>query len=340
LSSDHQPSETKTHHDKRRRLRHSRDHDREKKGDILLCWKRKGTFYFVEASDTLSRPKAPKKENVPFFDCSQPSRVIQIVGGVALSALFVGRVPLFGVANSALLWTDDVAVQEQFASISVTALPTRFDSLAEPFRAQPLNRNEQPMPSKFNAITHGLTAKIPLDPEEFELQARAVKDWIDELGCSCNAEKALIAGAAEAEVRRNRCIRAHEAALRINHAENHREWIKKQRQGVRKLAQSLKTNPGQTLEALEETSYGCEWLLNHWKSIDAFLAQGVMLSPEQGLQIMQLSGYLALTPGPDSFHEPKRLWALQWVAVHGEKKPDHQETYLPMPSVHEQPSES
>jgi hypothetical protein len=179
------------------------------------------------------------------------------------------------------------------------------------------------MPSKFNALTHGLTAKIPLDPEEFTLQARAVKTWLDELGSICEPETALIAGSAEAFVRRDRCNRAEAAALKISHAENQRNWIKRQRQSVRKLAQSLKTNPTQTIEALEETSYGCEWLLNHWKSIDAFLAQGVMLSPEQGLQMMQLSGYLALTPGPDSLHEPKRLWALQWVAVHGDQPPDN-----------------
>jgi hypothetical protein len=169
--------------------------------------------------------------------------------------------------------------------------------------------------SNLNALTHGLCAALPINPEEFTAMSQAIQEWTDEYGCTSPVETSLIKSAAAASVRHSRCLRAEEAAMRISHAEAQQRWIGKRRQRVRKLAQSLSTNPTETIELLESSSYGCEWLISHWKSIDAVLAQGLSLNHDQQVQAMQLAGYFGQTPGPDAATDARQLWAMLLVAV-------------------------
>jgi hypothetical protein len=173
------------------------------------------------------------------------------------------------------------------------------------------------MSSPLNALTHGLTSNHLLDDHERDLMANTIQFWIDEHGSTCDAEATILASAAMGKVRADRCVRAETAALKLAKTEAQRRYLERQRHRVRKLAQSLPTEPSHTLEALEATGYGCDWLIRQWQSIDTALAQGIRLCTAQRTMCMQLCGYYDIAPGPDADLQVRLIWGLLQIAVNG-----------------------
>lgn len=163
---------------------------------------------------------------------------------------------------------------------------------------------------QLNALTHGLTASSPLNPDEAAAYDRAVDAWANELGSCCEVEMALIRRAAISSVRLDRCARAEMAALALSARDAERDLLATRRRAARKTAQSLAKRPRPTVDALRSTPEGCDWLIARWLDIDAHLEHGLAPDDDTASRILLLTGRPGVQPGPDA---PATALALWWL---------------------------
>ena len=138
-------------------------------------------------------------------------------------------------------------------------------------------------PRPRNALVHGLTSRMPDGEAEVRQAREAAERWTLEFGPTVEPEGALVRAAAEAHARIERIRVADEAALRIAADRAVERWNRKRAHAARRRAQELSKNPVETIEALEASSAGCDWLVRRWVEIDGMIARGQPLhSPHHG----------------------------------------------------------
>jgi hypothetical protein len=151
--------------------------------------------------------------------------------------------------------------------------------------------------------------------KETALLDNTAKAWIEELGPSCGLEAEIIQAIATAAVRMNRCSRVESAAMPAAIREAKRRHVERRQHRVRKLAQDLATDPANTLKKLEQSSYGCDWLLRHWRQVEQNLGHNNKLPMKDCDQILLLCGYDPDNkPSPDADDAHRRLWGLLLMA--------------------------
>src|SRR5690242_19674074 len=87
-----------------------------------------------------------------------------------------------------------------------------------------------------NAVTHGLTARLPLCEEDAEHNRLVVEDLTTKHMPETVAEEALIRAAAIEHVRYLRCDQADEAQLAPNSRAALAEWKERRRHAIRSRA--------------------------------------------------------------------------------------------------------
>ena len=126
----------------------------------------------------------------------------------------------------------------------------------------------------------------------------------------------------------------NETAMEGDAVEAVRRWEAKQRHRVRRKAQDLKDDPVNVVADLEASSFGCDWLIRRWRSLDGSLQLGISWGRQSLEEVLRLLGY-AQPMAPTSAGDPAaiRLWTLAVRASGGlVKAGDH---FRPDPAVPE-----
>jgi len=160
-----------------------------------------------------------------------------------------------------------------------------------------------------NALKHGLTSAKPLTKDEVKLYNETVESWIDQSGAGDGIEGALMQRAAVAMLQLRRAERAEVKALQKNVRKAVSRWTKKRRHAVRRKAQDLRDDPAGIIEELEASSFGCDWMIGHWKNLRSELEAGRAWSLEDFQQAVRLLGRDVRPPNPEDA-PISRLWEL------------------------------
>jgi len=172
---------------------------------------------------------------------------------------------------------------------------------------KPMPRAPEYQPARQPALSHGLTAELPVSEEEARLLEQTVEAWAYQAGAESDIEHAYIRKAALASLRLRRCERAEIEAMDRNVRQALRDWSKTKRRNMRKKAQELESDPAGTLEELESCGYGCDWVLGRWKALARALERGEPWRFEPFRQAMWLTGRPMQEPATDDT-EGRALW--------------------------------
>jgi len=126
-----------------------------------------------------------------------------------------------------------------------------------------------------NALKHGLAGQgIVLPEEERGRFAGRLGTWAEELDARGDLECFLVARAALASVRLDRCTRVETAALegRQGWARHDDAVERRGRDAVQAHAHALAHDPAGALSKLGATAAGCQWLRAEWAGLRAALA--------------------------------------------------------------------
>ncbi len=144
--------------------------------------------------------------------------------------------------------------------------------------------------SRRNRLRHGLAAETVVTDDERAALAESL-DALSELFTPDHIVEAdLVRRTAVARVRLRRCEAARESRLDGDTRDALRNWDEKRRKRLRRQAQRLRTHPASTLNTLEQSAFGCDWLIHHWQGLDAPLAAGRPWTAEQTAQAFLLVG--------------------------------------------------
>ena len=194
--------------------------------------------------------------------------------------------------------------------------------------------NEGKEKSRRNGWKHGMAAVVVVPEEETAAFEAARAEWNRQIKPDDIAEESLVEQMATADVRMKRCARVAEAAMEGDAIEAVRRWEAKRRHRVRRQVQDLKDDPVNVVADLEASSFGCDWLIRRWRSLDGSLRLGIALGRQNLEEALRLLGY-AQPMAPTSAGEPAaiRFWTLAIRASGGlVKAGDH---FRPDPAVTE-----
>ena len=165
--------------------------------------------------------------------------------------------------------------------------------------------------SRRNGWKHGMAAVVVVPEEETAAFEAARAEWTRQFGPENVVEESLVEQMAAADVRMKRCARVAEAAMEGDAIEAVRRWEAKRRHRVRRLAQDLKDDPVNVVADLESSSFGCDWLIRRWRSLDGSLRLGIALGRQNLEEALRLLGY-AQPMAPTSAGDPAaiRFWTL------------------------------
>ncbi len=175
--------------------------------------------------------------------------------------------------------------------------------------------------SRRNALRHGLAAEVLVPEADRGAVAAAVAEWNHEVWPENVAERAVIRRMAVADVRLQRCEQATEQNLESTARSAVDRWRLRKQNAARKRACALKTDPLNTLLDLEDSAFGCEWLIRRWSALDRVLEQGLGWSDDDRETSMRLIGYVPVAPGPDGAPEARQMWRLGRLASGLEVEP-------------------
>lgn len=175
--------------------------------------------------------------------------------------------------------------------------------------------------SRRNALRHGLAAEVLIPETDRGAVAAAVAEWNHEVWPENVAERAVIRRMAVADVRLQRCEQATEQNLESTARSAVDRWRLRKQNAARKRACALKTDPLNTLLDLEDSAFGCDWLIRRWSALDRSLEQGIGWSEADRETSMRLIGYVPVPPGPDGAVEARRMWRLGRLASGLEVEP-------------------
>ena len=150
--------------------------------------------------------------------------------------------------------------------------------------------DDRPAPNR-NAVRHGLAAEFPQSKHEADRLRILKATFTARLRPADEVEKALIARAASAVIRLERCEDAERAVEGPNFAAALRDWERDRRHAVRRRAQSLGEDPAGTVAVLEQSAFGCDWLLRKWGQLRTFVADRRGWTTEATRLALQLLGH-------------------------------------------------
>ncbi|WP_169976374.1 hypothetical protein [Tautonia rosea] len=175
--------------------------------------------------------------------------------------------------------------------------------------------------SRRNALRHGLAAEVLVPEADRGAVAAAIDEWNHEIWPENVAERAVIRRMAVADVRLQRCEQATERNLEATARSAVDRWRLRKQNAARKRACNLKTDPLNTLLDLEDSAFGCDWLIRRWSALDRTLEQGLGWTDDDRDTSMRLIGYVPVAPGPDGAPEARQMWRLGRLASGLEVEP-------------------
>lgn len=145
--------------------------------------------------------------------------------------------------------------------------------------------------SRFNALTHGLSAQLPeafeVDRQEFDADKAR---WHNELKPKGNLQFEWVETMAVENIRVKRARTLFYASIR-NHAERAYDmWDSDRRNQVEEIATGLTKNPSRTISRLEKLPQGCDWLINRWEQLEICLRDNQTLTADRDSMMSDLLG--------------------------------------------------
>ena len=167
--------------------------------------------------------------------------------------------------------------------------------------------------SRRNGLKHGLSAEV-LVPEEDQARYEAqLIRWNREAGPDNVVEEHLIRRAAVGSVTLDRMDTSREETREETAREAVSSWEAKRQARARRKAQDLDKDPSNVVLDLEATSFGCDWLIRQWQSLDAPLRLGKGWDLRALNRAQRLLGLPEGIPGPDAEPTIRLLWILAAV---------------------------
>jgi hypothetical protein len=144
--------------------------------------------------------------------------------------------------------------------------------------------------SSQNAVTHGLRCET-VEPEGQRalIDARLV-EWAADLRPDGVAQEWMVRRAVAASVRLDLCLEAEVARRQAAAERAEAKYVREAKAKVRKLAEALPHDPGRTVESLEATAFGCDWLLDEYAGMarDLSTSDGYLGKVERLRAVMML----------------------------------------------------
>ena len=164
--------------------------------------------------------------------------------------------------------------------------------------------------SRRNGLRHGFAAEV-LVPEGDRAKYEAeLARWEREAGPSNVVEEHLIRRAAVGSVNLDRIEEARQESRESTACEAVECWERRKRASARRKAQELSRDPSNTVQDLEATAFGCDWLIRRWEALDAPLRIGKAWGHQTVAEAQRLLGLPEGTPGVDAEPEVRDLWRL------------------------------
>ena len=169
--------------------------------------------------------------------------------------------------------------------------------------------------SRRNGCKHGLAAAVVVPVEEAKALETAIAAWSKQIEPADLAEEALVHQMATADVRMRRCATIAENAMEGDAIAAVRRWENRRRHSIRRKAQDLKKRPAVTVDELEASSFGCDWLIGRWTDLDSRLRLGFSWDEMKLDDALLLLGFD--TPAPTAHGDPQArwLWSVAQVAA-------------------------
>ena len=168
--------------------------------------------------------------------------------------------------------------------------------------------------SRRNGLRHGFAAEV-LVPEGDRAKYEAeLARWEREAGPSNVVEEHLIRRAAVGSVTLDRIEAAREETREASAREAVADWERRKQAMARRKAQDLQRDPSNTVQDLEATAFGCDWLIRRWQALDAPLRLGKGWDHQGVAGAQRLLGLPEGMPGVDAEPEVRELWRLAAAA--------------------------
>ncbi|HEV3164494.1 MAG TPA: hypothetical protein VGZ22_10750, partial [Isosphaeraceae bacterium] len=136
--------------------------------------------------------------------------------------------------------------------------------------------------SRRNSLKHGLAGMGSVLPaEDMELFQERRLAWAGEEEPKGQVENYLVAVAALASVKLDRCARNEFAAIAKKRREALRNWQRRQDRRIKRAARPLETDPRAARAELEEFASGCGWLVEQWEELVQALDESGHWTEEQ-----------------------------------------------------------
>jgi hypothetical protein len=168
--------------------------------------------------------------------------------------------------------------------------------------------------SRRNGLRHGLAAEVLIPDEDRLAYEAALARWAREAGPDNVVEHHLIRRAAADSVALDRIERARQDTRQETAREAVAVWEKRQQARARRKAQDLAKDPVNTVEDLEATAFGCDWMIRQWQALQAPLGLGRAWDQRALAKAQLLLGLPEGTPGPDADRLVRKLWILAAAA--------------------------
>ncbi len=146
--------------------------------------------------------------------------------------------------------------------------------------------------SRVNAVKHGLRCQVVEPPDQRQKIAERVAEWTDAMKPADAVQRWLVARAATASVRLDRCVERENLALEENTAAAERAFFRRRRAWARRTGQKLQADPRRAYALLTSSAFGCDWLIARFDDLAADLEMpGGYWSRAEFLRCLLLLGF-------------------------------------------------
>ncbi len=146
--------------------------------------------------------------------------------------------------------------------------------------------------SRVNAVKHGLRCQVVEPPDQRQKIAERVAEWTDAMKPTDPLQRWLVARAATASVRLDRCVERENLALEENTAAAERAFFRRRRAWARRTGQKLQADPRRAYALLTASAFGCDWLIARFDDLAADLEMpGGYWSRAEFLRCLLLLGF-------------------------------------------------
>ncbi len=115
--------------------------------------------------------------------------------------------------------------------------------------------------SRANAVRHGMRCQVVEPPDQRDKIDHRVAEWTDALQPTNAVQRWLVARAATASVRLDRCVERENLALEETTADAERTFVRRRRAWARRTGQNLETEHAKAYRRLTSSAFGCDWLI-------------------------------------------------------------------------------